>query len=182
MAANAEERPSRGAPSTQPPAHRPLDPDGVRTTAELRTAKHIDDRRPMLNQYIYGARVGVGQHGQVLLCYDVTNNRQEVVGLVQFAPPSNLFNLRPQAIKIVKRHNPRAEKWTLLRKKNLPASAHTPHTDRIGSTEHRIRKEIAIMKKCRHGHVVRLLEVIDDKLKEKIYMGESPFIITSHTW
>jgi [calcium/calmodulin-dependent protein kinase] kinase len=28
------------------------------------------------------------------------------------------------------------------------------------------------MKKCRHGHVVRLLEVIDDKLKEKIYMGK----------
>jgi len=30
------------------------------------------------------------------------------------------------------------------------------------------------MKKCRHGHVVRLLEVIDDKLNDRIYMGE-PF-------
>ncbi|PCH42122.1 kinase-like protein, partial [Wolfiporia cocos MD-104 SS10] len=34
----------------------------------------------------------------------------------------------------------------------------------------KIRKEIAIMKKCRHPHVVRLLEVIDDRLAEKIYM------------
>ena len=59
-----------------------------------------------------------------------------------------------------------------MRKKNLPATPHTPLTDRLGTTEHKIRKEIAIMKKCRHGHVVRLLEVIDDKLKEKIYMGK----------
>jgi hypothetical protein len=28
------------------------------------------------------------------------------------------------------------------------------------------------MKKCRHGHVVRLLEVIDDKLNDRIYMGK----------
>lgn len=29
------------------------------------------------------------------------------------------------------------------------------------------------MKKCRHAHVVRLYEVIDDKLQNKIYMGAS---------
>ncbi|ETW83435.1 hypothetical protein HETIRDRAFT_242280, partial [Heterobasidion irregulare TC 32-1] len=33
-----------------------------------------------------------------------------------------------------------------------------------------IRKEIAVMKRCRHPHVVRLIEVIDDKLYKKIYM------------
>ena len=78
-----------------------------------------------------------------------------------------------QALKAVKRHNPRAEKWSLMRRKNLPTSPHTPVADRLGTAEHKIRKEIAIMKKCRHGHVVRLYEVIDDKLKEKIYMGKS---------
>jgi [calcium/calmodulin-dependent protein kinase] kinase len=30
------------------------------------------------------------------------------------------------------------------------------------------------MKLCRHPHVVRLLEVIDDKLYQKVYMGQSP--------
>ncbi|KIJ60403.1 hypothetical protein HYDPIDRAFT_98798 [Hydnomerulius pinastri MD-312] len=58
----------------------------------------------------------------------------------------------------------------MLRRRNLPTSPHTPLTDKLGSLEQKIRKEIAIMKKCRHGHIVRLLEVIDDKLNERIYM------------
>ena len=64
----------------------------------------------------------------------------------------------------------------MLRKRNLPTSPHTPLTEKLGSLEHKIRKEIAIMKKCRHLHVVRLLEVIDDKLNDRIYMGEHIFI------
>jgi [calcium/calmodulin-dependent protein kinase] kinase len=60
----------------------------------------------------------------------------------------------------------------MLRRRNLPASSHTPLTEKLGSLELKIRKEIAIMKKCRHGHVVRLLEVIDDKLNDRIYMGK----------
>jgi len=38
------------------------------------------------------------------------------------------------------------------------------------STMNSIRKEIAIMKKCRHPHLVRLFEIIDDANAEKIYM------------
>jgi [calcium/calmodulin-dependent protein kinase] kinase len=79
-------------------------------------------------------------------------------------------NRRELAIKAVKRNNPRAEKMNMLRRRNIPASSHTPLTEKLGSLEHKIRKEIAIMKKCRHGHVVRLLEVIDDKLNDRIYM------------
>ncbi|KAF9037714.1 kinase-like protein, partial [Panaeolus papilionaceus] len=53
---------------------------------------------------------------------------------------------------------------------NVQPSPHTPVTDRLNTTELKIRKEIAIMKKLRHPHVVRLYEVIDDRMKEKIYM------------
>ena len=35
----------------------------------------------------------------------------------------------------------------------------------------KIQQEIAIMKKCDHPHVVKLLEVIDDPAAEKIYLG-----------
>ncbi|KAF9232951.1 kinase-like domain-containing protein [Melanogaster broomeanus] len=120
-------------------------------TEELRF-RYSDDRRPRVNQYLRSHRVGKGQHGEVWVCWDLSDNRREV------------------AIKAVKRNNPRAEKLNLLRRKNLPTSPHTPLTDKLSSLEQKIRKEIAIMKKCRHGHIVRLLEVIDDKLNERIYM------------
>ncbi|CAG8460496.1 2085_t:CDS:10 [Ambispora leptoticha] len=38
------------------------------------------------------------------------------------------------------------------------------------SNEQKIRKEIAILKKCAHPHVVSLKEVIDDPMSKKIYM------------
>lgn len=134
------------------PSYLPFDPPGnVRVTEELRY-RHSDDRRPIVNQYLRSHRVGKGQHGEVWVCWDMSDNRREV------------------AIKAVKRVNPRAEKLNLLRRRNLPASPHTPLTDKLSSLEQKIRKEIAIMKKCRHGHIVRLLEVIDDKLNERIYM------------
>lgn len=61
-----------------------------------------------------------------------------------------------------------------LRRGKIPASpGHVALTAGLTSTEQKIRKEIAIMKKCRHAHVVRLYEVIDDKIQSKIYMGVS---------
>ncbi|KAG1905362.1 kinase-like domain-containing protein [Suillus fuscotomentosus] len=134
------------------PSGLPFDPPGsVRMTAELHY-RYSDDRRPIVNQYLRGHRVGKGQHGEVWVCWDLSDDRREL------------------AIKAVKRNNPRAEKMNMLRRRNIPASSHTPLTEKLGSLEHKIRKEIAIMKKCRHGHVVRLLEVIDDKLNDRIYM------------
>ncbi len=69
-----------------------------------------------------------------------------------------------------------------FKKRPIPKTEHTPVTEQLGTTEHKILKEIAIMKKCRHPHVVRLLEVIDDRLYERIYMGESlhRYTSTSH--
>ncbi|KDQ52643.1 hypothetical protein JAAARDRAFT_138321 [Jaapia argillacea MUCL 33604] len=52
----------------------------------------------------------------------------------------------------------------------LPPASHIPLVDKLTSTEQKIRKEIAIMKKLRHAHVVRLLEVIDDKQYGRIFM------------
>jgi [calcium/calmodulin-dependent protein kinase] kinase len=36
----------------------------------------------------------------------------------------------------------------------------------------KIKKEIAILKKCNHPHIVRLFEVIDDPRSDKIYLGK----------
>ncbi|KAG6332063.1 hypothetical protein ID866_7026 [Astraeus odoratus] len=159
---------------TDDPSGLPFDPPGsVRVTEQLRF-RYGDGRRPIVNQYLRSHRVGKGQHGEVWVCWDLSNGRREVVGhshaITLLAARALMRRWRPQAIKAVKRNNPRAEKMNLLRRRNLPASSHTPLTDKLGSLEQKIRKEIAIMKKCRHGHIVRLLEVIDDKLNERIYM------------
>ncbi|KAI0925686.1 hypothetical protein AcW1_008060 [Taiwanofungus camphoratus] len=121
-------------------------------THEARSSYSRSYNRRMINQYEFDHRVGRGQHGEVYLARDTSKNGMEV------------------AIKAVKRKNVKVDRMSKLRKRNFPSSPHVPLADQLGSTEHKIRKEIAIMKKCRHPHVVRLLEVIDDKLNEKIYM------------
>ena len=68
---------------------------------------------------------------------------------------------------MIKRTNPRV-KMKLLRK-NYQGQDGAPI---MSSTMNNIRKEIAIMKKCRHMNLVRLVEVIDDPQTEKIYMCE----------
>ena len=83
-----------------------------------------------------------------------------------------------QAVKAVRRKNKSDRLKKLRRNDNLPRYPHLPLADQLGSTEHKIRKEIAIMKKLNHPHVVRLLEVIDDPLTDKIYMGAS--LLTRH--
>ncbi|SCU87729.1 LAMI_0D07250g1_1 [Lachancea mirantina] len=58
------------------------------------------------------------------------------------------------AIKIVDRHGGKRNRFTF--KKN---------TD-----DNKIKREIAIMKKCHHEHVVKLIEVLDDLTSRKIYL------------
>ena len=77
-----------------------------------------------------------------------------------------------QAIKMLKRKDRKAEKMNALRKRNLPSSPHVPLVDKMSDTELKILKEIAIMKKLQHPHVVRLLEVMDDHLLKEIYLGK----------
>jgi len=75
-------------------------------------------------------------------------------------------------MKSVKRNNPREEQSKKLRRSRLPASTdHTPVADKLNTVETKIKKEIAIMKKLIHPNVVRLYEVIDDRMYSKIYIG-----------
>ncbi|THV06330.1 kinase-like protein [Dendrothele bispora CBS 962.96] len=76
-------------------------------------------------------------------------------------------------MKIVKRDNPKAKRerqYRQLRQQNLPRTDHVTVVDGIKTAEQEIRREIAIMKKCYHPHVVRLYEVIDDRKNDQIYL------------
>ena len=64
-----------------------------------------------------------------------------------------------------------------------PHNRRLPKSNRLGAppmtaqqeTESKIRREIAVMKKCSHQNLVRLREVIDDPASKKVYLGMSPF-------
>lgn len=73
---------------------------------------------------------------------------------------------------MIKRHNEK-EKWRRLTKKEaIPKDPnHLPVTAVPGYDEKKILQEIAIMKKCRHPNIIRLHEVINDSLLERIYLS-----------
>lgn len=70
----------------------------------------------------------------------------------------DLFTKQLVAIKIVDRHEKREQKFFRFRKSGVQT-----HSDKI-------KREIAIMKKCHYKHVVKLLEVLDDLKSRKIYL------------
>jgi [calcium/calmodulin-dependent protein kinase] kinase len=60
-----------------------------------------------------------------------------------------------------------------LRRNNPTFRAANRDRPDIATAERKIRQEIAIMKKCNHGQIVRLFEVLDDARIGKILLGES---------
>jgi SNF1-activating kinase 1 len=137
---------------------------------ETTTANVVADRElghKLLNQYIVYEQIGKGMHGRVRRGRDTTTD-EEVVRIrffhrVHLALPESSSSRK--AIKIVDR---------VSKHRGLPSSLRASPS-MINTTEKGIRREIAIMKKCHHKHVVRLREVIDDKLKKKIFLGTPSF-------
>ncbi|KAK7027256.1 hypothetical protein VNI00_015345 [Paramarasmius palmivorus] len=130
----------------------------VVTTERVQTTRLADGKK-MVNHYVLDAKIGKGMHGTVWKCHDHLNEPK-------------IF-----AMKIVKRETQRARRerqYKQLRNRNNssmpPRTDHVPVVDGIRTAEQEIRKEIAIMKKCRHPHVVKLYEVIDDRKNDQIFM------------
>ncbi|KAJ3733126.1 kinase-like domain-containing protein, partial [Lentinula guzmanii] len=156
-----------------PPAVQP----SVVTTSLAQTTRLADGKK-MINQYVMDAKVGSGQHGNVWRCYENKYYYSYYDG--QNAEERERIekqrNSKVLAMKIVKRDNPKARRerqYKMLRMRGgLGAvGVGTPTVvDGIRTAEQEIRKEIAIMKKCRHPHVVRLYEVIDDRKNEMVFM------------
>ncbi|KAF9552301.1 kinase-like protein [Agrocybe pediades] len=139
-----------------------FDPDGEVKTSDRLNAQWDEVRGPMLNNYVRYHLIGKGQHGEVYLCKRLNHTK---------AAEGVKARHIPVAMKSIRRDNPRAQQWKKLRRGRLPASAdHTPMADKLNTVEAKIKREIAIMKKLIHPQVVRLYEVIDDRMASKIYM------------
>ncbi|ORX73486.1 Pkinase-domain-containing protein [Anaeromyces robustus] len=99
--------------------------------------------RKMINNYVVVREVGRGCHGKVKLVYDIDTNEQ-------------------YAMKIVNK-KVRRRFYYRMALSQQQQDAVNPHMEKI-------KREIAILKKCSHPHVVRLKEVIDSPESEKIYI------------
>ena len=107
----------------------------------------------MINRYVMINELGRGVHGKVKLCMDSETGDYYVRPEEVFCSSAHLISSRCfQAIKIV--HKQTKRRFGL----------------RTDDTMQKIRKEIAIMKRCLHPNVVRLFEVIDDPNEQKIYL------------
>lgn len=156
-------------------------PSAVVMTEQIRTTRDTSSNR-VLNQYLLGHRLGRGQHGDVYKGFDINRGYMVV------------------AIKACRRKS--KDRMEELRAKNAmeraaaaAASGSGAHgegrglqrmggggghlVDRLQSAERKVLREIAIMKKCKHGQIVQLLEVIDDRLTSKIFMGACVSPLTS---
>lgn len=118
----------------------------------VKETKHVSleydpkTRRKVLNTYEIIREIGRGEHGKVKLARDLVSDQ-----LV--------------AIKIVSR---KLKRDRLLRMRRLPNAP--PHCRLRSDYETKIRREIAIMKRCDHKYIVKLREVLDDLGLFKIYL------------
>lgn len=98
-------------------------------------------KRKVLNTYEILREIGRGEHGKVKLAKDLIN--KDLV-----------------AIKIVNRKS----------KERPPLRMRRPSKANVNEYELKVKREIAIMKKCNHKHIVQLREVLDDTNTHKIYL------------
>lgn len=98
----------------------------------------------MLNQYRITRTLGKGTHGTVKYGEDMSKDPN--------APEHQV------AIKIIKR---------MANRKRLPRA---DGRERTNTALARIRYEVAVMKRCHHDHIVRLIEVIDDPRSHNVFL------------
>lgn len=136
--------PSSSFPTKNRPRMDP--PPHVRETNYVMLEYDPLSRRKVLNTYEILREIGRGEHGKVKLAKDLVQNQ-----LV--------------AIKIVNRRSKRDIRPAL----RMRRSSKVQPTGR-DDYELKIKGEIAIMKKCNHKHIVKLIEVLDDAHSHKIYL------------
>ncbi|KAK0548349.1 hypothetical protein OC846_002417 [Tilletia horrida] len=155
----------------------------VTETHRLQVRTHARTGRRMINQYIILQELGRGVHGQVRLALDKNSLRDDDD---DGADPHG----RLVAVKIVQRQPRKRLKIgglggsKLAARRNLDGgqdgkSSGDDHDDgeiparskaNLLTTDAKVKREIAILKKLHHTNVVSLLEVIDDPDSMKIFM------------
>ncbi|KAG8913327.1 hypothetical protein FRC01_004598, partial [Tulasnella sp. 417] len=143
---------------------------------------HDRSGRKMVNQYIVMEVIGKGMHGTVRRGIDsrtgemVTspdkNSRVTFIHIPSLHPENDDSQ---QAIKIVERVPKHKRLGMMYAKQHHGGRPHArvgpgAVSQQLRTTEDKIKREIAIMKKCQHSNVVNLKEVIDDPHNKRIFL------------
>ncbi|KAJ2725174.1 hypothetical protein GGI07_001436 [Coemansia sp. Benny D115] len=115
--------------------------DAVHETHRMQVAHDPRTGRKMINQYMIIRELGRGTHGKVKLAFDTAAGGYYAIKIIDKEARDR--RLRPGAARGVRIDVARME---------------------------RVKREVAILKKCRHPNVVRLREVIDDAHARRIYL------------
>ncbi|KAJ2557718.1 hypothetical protein EV175_001176 [Coemansia sp. RSA 1933] len=139
--------------------------DAVHETHHMEVQHDPRTGRKMINQYMIIRELGRGTHGKVKLAFDTISGEYYAIKVID--KESQDRRLRPNANS----HNARR-----AREAAAAAAQGSGHRRSRGYLRidfdkmEKVKREIAILKKCRHPNVVRLREVIDDAHARRIYL------------
>ena len=126
----------------------PYASEPVRETNQMTRDYDQQTGNKMINQYMVISELGRGCHGKVKLCIDTETAEK-------------------WAVKIVEKNSRKLFHRNLTSKQGSAGGANRNlHNQQL----EKIQREVAILKKCSHPHIVRLREVIDDPHSHKIYL------------
>ncbi|KAJ1948819.1 hypothetical protein FBU59_001421 [Linderina macrospora] len=120
--------------------------------------------RKMINQYMIIRELGRGTHGKVKLAFDTMSGEYYAIKIID--KESRDKRLRPNTVRT---HQQRPAPYSADARHRRNRSSHGYLRIDIDKME-KVKREIAILKKCNHPNVVRLREVIDDAHARRIYL------------
>ncbi|KAG8996271.1 hypothetical protein FRB90_012781 [Tulasnella sp. 427] len=122
---------------------------------------HDRSGRKMVNQYIVMEVIGKGMHGTVRRGIDSRTGDIVAIKIVERVPKHKRLGMYAR-----QHHTGGGGGGGRPHSRVGPGAV----TQQLRTTEAKIKREIAIMKKCGHGNVVQLKEVIDDPHNKRIFL------------
>ncbi|KAJ1680282.1 hypothetical protein EV182_000300 [Spiromyces aspiralis] len=133
--------------------------DGVQETSRMVVEYDPRTGHKMINQYLLLRELGRGVHGKVRLALDTEANQYYAIKIIDKVSHSRRLPIPAKQPLYEHRHH-------ALSLYNRRYSARNIDFERL----EKIKREIAILKKCNHPNIVRLHEVIDDPHARRIYL------------
>ncbi|KAJ2262961.1 hypothetical protein GGI01_001125 [Coemansia sp. RSA 376] len=140
--------------------------DGVHETHHMEVLHDPHTGRKMINQYMIIRELGRGTHGKVKLAFDTITGDYYAIKVIDKESRDRRLRFNNTSAQ---RGTRRGATGSRRRSCHQQSRSHGFLRIDIDKME-RVKREIAILKKCRHPNVVRLREVIDDAHARRIYL------------